>query len=263
MSFADPLASPPLLGKAELDRLCSEFRAAKRPMLFFDYDGTLIEFEADAQRHQQDPRLARALRRLAERRPGCLYVISGRARGALGPLFEGTGVGLIAEHGAYLREDSAEWVPLADARSPWMETVRREMEAAKEHLPAAHVEQKEFSVVFHYRRDDSPAAAAVADALAARIVQLPEAAGFQMIRGHQLVEVRDSQLSKAVAARLATAMRADFILAAGDDRTDEDMFVALGESAWTIRVGSSPSHARWSLPDVPAVVSLLERLAAG
>jgi trehalose 6-phosphate synthase/phosphatase len=263
MPFDDPFARPPLLGQAELARLCAEFQAAKRPLLFFDYDGTLIEFEADARRHQQDPRLSNALKRLAGLRPGCLYVISGRARVALGPLLEGTGVGLVAEHGAYLREDGSDWVPLAEARSPWMEAVRREMEAAKERLPTAHVEQKEFSVVFHYRRDDSSAAAAVADALAARIVRLPEAAGFQMIRGQQLVEVRDPHLSKAVAARLATLKRADFVLAAGDDRTDEDMFVALGKSAWTIRVGPAPSYARWSLPGVPAVIGLLERLAEG
>jgi trehalose 6-phosphate synthase/phosphatase len=261
--YADAAANPTPLEAADLTRLCAEFRAAKRPILFFDYDGTLIEFEADSNRHRQDPRLMGAVRRLTHRRPGCLHVISGRARAALGPIFEGTGACLVAEHGAYLREADGDWVALAEARSPWIVAVRREMETAKAALPSAHIEQKEFSVVFHFRRDDSSDALVVADALATRIAALPQAGEFQMIRGQQLVEVRDPRLSKAVAARIAAQRAADFVLAAGDDRTDEDMFAALAPSSeWTIRIGAGLSAARWSLPGVPAVIELLDRLAA-
>jgi len=54
----------------------------------------------------------------------------------------------------------------------------------------------------------------------------------------------------------------DFMLAAGDDWTDEDLFAVLPERAFTIRVGLANSRARFNLIDSTDVFALLESLAA-
>ncbi|MBO9640801.1 MAG: hypothetical protein J7576_21720, partial [Siphonobacter aquaeclarae] len=76
------------------------------------------------------------------------------------------------------------------------------------------------------------------------------------------VEVRVAGVDKgSVASRLASADQYDFILAIGDDRTDEDMFRALTDRAVTIKVGQQKTLARYSLPDTAAVLSFLQRFA--
>ena len=46
----------------------------------------------------------------------------------------------------------------------------------------------------------------------------------------------------------------------GDDRTDEDLFERLPESAWSVHVGNGPSKAGYSVPDTHQVTALLRQL---
>ena len=52
----------------------------------------------------------------------------------------------------------------------------------------------------------------------------------------------------------------DFIFAAGDDYTDEDLFMVLPESAYSIRVGHGVSKARFNLDSVSELRLLIEEL---
>ena len=54
----------------------------------------------------------------------------------------------------------------------------------------------------------------------------------------------------------------DFILAAGDDKTDEFLFKALPDVANTIRVGLSPSVAKYNVSEFSVLLKLLEALVA-
>jgi trehalose 6-phosphate synthase/phosphatase len=55
----------------------------------------------------------------------------------------------------------------------------------------------------------------------------------------------------------------DFILAIGDDLTDEDMFTVLPAGAHSIRVGNSPTQARNYLRGPDDVLMLLDALIKG
>ncbi|MFN2597007.1 MAG: hypothetical protein ABR563_07455 [Pyrinomonadaceae bacterium] len=71
----------------------------------------------------------------------------------------------------------------------------------------------------------------------------------------------------AVVALAATPglARADadpaFCLAAGDDRTDEDLFAQLPEDAWTVHVGTTRTRARFFVPSHAEMLALLRQLA--
>lgn len=52
----------------------------------------------------------------------------------------------------------------------------------------------------------------------------------------------------------------DFILAIGDDMTDEDLFRALLQTAYSIKVEIAPSHARFNLSNYREVWKLLEEI---
>jgi trehalose 6-phosphate synthase/phosphatase len=57
---------------------------------------------------------------------------------------------------------------------------------------------------------------------------------------------------------LAAQPEPDFLFAAGDDRTDEDLFERITGEAWTVHVGSGPTKAAFSVPDFESVRKLLE-----
>jgi len=85
----------------------------------------------------------------------------------------------------------------------------------------------------------------------------------QVLQGSKIVEVRNAGVNKGIAGShwLSTG-NFDFVLAVGDDWTDEEMFTALPETAYSIRVGIDPTRARFNLRSPKEVVQLLGHLAS-
>jgi trehalose 6-phosphate synthase/phosphatase len=52
----------------------------------------------------------------------------------------------------------------------------------------------------------------------------------------------------------------DFFLAAGDDKTDEALFKVLNEKGFTIRIGLSPSAAKYNTSGLSLFLKLLKYL---
>ena len=75
------------------------------------------------------------------------------------------------------------------------------------------------------------------------------------------LEVVDRQIDKGTAVtEIIGQNHYDFILCIGDDVTDENMFSALPDSAFTIKVGKKPTVASYSIEGVYQVKALLEAL---
>ena len=82
-----------------------------------------------------------------------------------------------------------------------------------------------------------------------------------VFEGNKILEVKNIGISKGQVAELwLTRQKWDFILAAGDDYTDEDLFAVLPENAYSIKVGYSISKARFNLDSVYDLRLLLEQL---
>jgi trehalose 6-phosphate synthase/phosphatase len=77
------------------------------------------------------------------------------------------------------------------------------------------------------------------------------------------VEIRNAGVDKGTAA-LEWISRGvyDFIFAAGDDWTDEDLFKILPPDAVSIRVGVAHTHAAYNVRNPAEMVSFLEILTA-
>jgi trehalose 6-phosphate synthase/phosphatase len=72
--------------------------------------------------------------------------------------------------------------------------------------------------------------------------------------------LRDVAKNVAVKIALEDAPEDSVILAAGDDRTDEDMFGALPPNAFSIRVGSGATAAKLRVESPRTLLGLLARL---
>ena len=82
---------------------------------------------------------------------------------------------------------------------------------------------------------------------------------MRAFRGGKIVEVKPVWANKGTALdRLLLAYPdPDFIFAAGDDRTDEDLFERLQGDAWTVHIGPGPTRASYVVGDFEALRGVL------
>ena len=131
-------------------------------------------------------------------------------------------------------------------------------------LPGAFIEDKDFSLVWHYRAADPEQAMVVAREVADDLLSFTGNIDVQIVHGSKTVETRSAGISKAkVAQAWLSKQDFDFILAVGDDNDDEDIFNILPAHAHSVRVGVARTKARFNLREPWEVVKLLEELIAG
>jgi len=247
-------------------KLRTAFDEARERLILLDYDGTLVEIA----RRPQDARPAAALldqlHALAVLPATTTAVISGRSRSDIEPwLGDIPGLWLAVEHGALLRAPGADWELLrGGADLSWKARVRPVLEQFAASTPGASVEEKEFSLGWHYRLADAEFGSWLASTVVATLEDLLAGTELTVLHGNKVIEVRYAWANKGeVSARLVgLGRRGRFILAIGDDRTDEEMFVRLPRRAWTVRVGPGATSARFRLAGPVAVMGLLDALLA-
>ena len=134
------------------------------------------------------------------------------------------------------------------------------MNSYAEKLPGAFVEEKEYSLVFHYRRSDPAFAALRVRELMNHLVAFTSNIDVQVMQGNHALEMRNAGVDKGVAALhwLSKNTKSPrFILTIGDDSTDEDLFRAMPHNSFTVKVGLQPSYAKYNLNDSAEVILLL------
>ncbi len=84
---------------------------------------------------------------------------------------------------------------------------------------------------------------------------------LQVLEGDMVVEIKSAQVNKGRAAhQWIEDFPSDYIIAIGDDWTDEDTFRAMPEDALTVKVGSTSSAAKYNLISPQEVRQFLKQL---
>ncbi|MFT4033195.1 MAG: bifunctional alpha,alpha-trehalose-phosphate synthase (UDP-forming)/trehalose-phosphatase [Siphonobacter sp.] len=249
-----------LLNAAIRRDLMNTYQNANKRLLLLDYDGTLVPFAKFPELARPTERVVELMTQLAAFPKNQVVIISGRDKKTLESWFGSLPVQLVAEHGAAVRQPDGTWQENPDAFHPeWRENIFQAMKLAEQRSPGAFIEQKTHSLAWHYRNTAEDLGF---DRSRELIETLQGLAGnqLQVIDGNKVVEVRVAGIDKGtVAGRLANEDTYDFMMAIGDDRTDEDMFRVLADRAVTIKVGQQKTLARYSLPDTNSVLNFLQR----
>ncbi|MBI2336170.1 MAG: bifunctional alpha,alpha-trehalose-phosphate synthase (UDP-forming)/trehalose-phosphatase [Deltaproteobacteria bacterium] len=250
-----------LMVPALQQELVKKFQGAKHRLLLLDYDGTLVSFNPSPELAIPSETLLTLLQRLSDHPSTDLVIVSGRNKSILQKWFQNAGIHLVAEHGAWIRNQNTDWKTIKPLRDDWKPQILSILRTCSDRLPGSFVEEKEYSVVWHYRKADPELASLRKKELMDDLVNFTATIEVQVVPGNKIVEVRNAGLSKGLAAmEFISRHPFDFVLAIGDDQTDEDLFHALPESAYSIRVGISNSFAKFNLPSHHEVLQLLESL---
>ncbi len=241
--------------------IIEQYKSAKKRLFLLDYDGTLVGFKKDIDEASPDAHLYELLDYFNDNPANNVVIISGRKHTTLQHWFAGKSYGLVAEHGAWTKLNSDEWEQKPGLSTAWKEDVIKLMEDYTDKTPGSFIEEKSYSLAWHYRKVQKGLGSLRANELMDNLQYQLNAFGLKMLDGDNVVEVKNGDVNKGRATlNILHDQAYDFILAIGDDRTDEDTFKALPEGAISIKVGSNVSAARYYLQSQPEVIRLLEAL---
>jgi trehalose 6-phosphate synthase/phosphatase len=250
-----------LITPAKRVELLHRYRQAPRRLMFLDYDGTLVSFAKRPSLSHPSEDVLKILRSLGENGRNCVVVISGRRKSELNAWFGSLPVGIVAEHGAWIRENGSEWKMLKPLTADWKPKILPILEGYADRFPGSLVEEKEYSVVWHYRNIDPEQGKLASMELTDDLHRFTANIDLQVLQGHKIIEVRNAGINKGMAAaHWLSKEEYGFVMGIGDDATDEDLFAALPADAYSIRVGIGRTQARLSLRAPKEVLSLLGHL---
>jgi trehalose 6-phosphate synthase/phosphatase len=244
-------------------KLTSDFQESDKALLLLDYDGTLVPFSPKPTEAMPGARLLRLLEKLTKNHRTEVVLISGRDKDTLEGWFGGLDMGLVAEHGVWIKEKGGVWETIETLTSEWKEEVHPILESWVDRTPGSFIEEKEFSLVWHYRKANPRLGELRARELINNLSNITANLNLQVLEGSKVVEVKNTDINKGRAAlRWISREKWDFILAMGDDWTDEDTFRALPSTAWSIKLRFGASAARFSLSSPSKATSLLRKMVA-
>lgn len=247
-------------------QIINRFRQAKKRLIILDYDGTLREFvkSPDPKAAAPSAQTKKLLRTLNAAPKTRVAIVSGRTRAALTGWFGRSNTMLMAaEHGGWTRF-SGKWTKASSSLQKDKKRITEIMESYTERTAGSEIETKEFSMVWHYANSEPDQAYKRSRELIQDLKDALAGTDLAVHEGRNIVEVKSQNVSKAhVVHELLARYPADFVMAIGDDYTDEDMFRALEghEGAVTIKVGQGETHARYQVRGVPDVIALLQKLS--
>lgn len=243
-------------------QIASRFGECQNRMLFLDYDGTLTGFHPDPQMAKPDTILINLLKRLASNPKNRVIIISGRDKGTLDKWLGSLDIDIIAEHGIWLKEKTGKWETITKLKNSWKTEFRPVLNAYVDRTPGSFVEEKDHSLVWHFRKVETGLGELRSRELTSHLKYLSTGKNLQVLEGDMVVEIKNADVNKGNAAqKWLDTFDHDFVIAFGDDWTDEDTFKAMPDDAFTVKVGSTSSLAMYNVPTVKDVRAFLKTLS--
>lgn len=241
--------------------IIDEYKMSRKRLIMLDYDGTLMPFHVDPLAVFPDRELIGLLAKLSSDTRNKIVINSGRDRQTMQEWLGYLGLDLAAEHGVWLK-DSMDWRRTPGLVNDWKQDVRAALENIVERTPGSFIEEKEFSIAWHYRQIDKDLGEKRIREFRDVLLYLTANTELHVLEGNKVVEVKHAGVTKGKAT-LNWLQKADwdFILAIGDDKTDEDMFKVLPQDAFSVKIGMENSEAKYHLANTMEVRAFLSQLA--
>jgi trehalose 6-phosphate synthase/phosphatase len=250
-----------LLDKNIVTTLKLDYDKAQKRLILLDYDGTLAPITKLPSEASPTKQLLDLLKALAEDEKNEVFIISGRDANTLEKWLGHLQLNFIAEHGAFIKYKNEEWQPQSSVPGTWKEEIRPMLQSYVFRCAGSFLEEKNYALSWHYRNTHPGLGFTRSRELLNNLLQLTTNSPVQIIDGNKVLEVRLTGMDKGITAlKVLEKTEPDFILCMGDDTTDEDMFKALADRAYTIKIGTGSTVAKYNIPDQADVFGFLNNL---
>ncbi|MDD2380627.1 MAG: bifunctional alpha,alpha-trehalose-phosphate synthase (UDP-forming)/trehalose-phosphatase [Mariniphaga sp.] len=250
------------LTPASKNLIMKKYCQADYRVLFLDYDGTLTGFKNNPKHARPDQELYDILDNLSGNPKNKVVLISGRDKETFQEWFGNRSYTLIVEHGVWLKEAGDDWKMIEPIDDSWKDGIRSSLEFYVDRTPGSFIEEKSFSLVWHYRKSDPELGLNRAIELKDELTSLVANMNLEILEGNKVVEIKNRGINKGKAAlKVLQEKPTDQIIAVGDDWTDEFLFSELPNEAITIKVGMSQTIAGYKVENFEEVRGFLKQLA--
>ncbi|MBX5466925.1 MAG: trehalose-phosphatase [Firmicutes bacterium] len=236
---------------------------------FFDIDGTLAEIRPTPDAVAVPRRRRQLLEALHCPPTSWVTLASGRGIQDIDRLFPEAlpqGWSVIAGHGAVMRHRGHTERRIPPAIDAALAELAEDLGRLLPRFPGSRLEVKDGALALHWRLLAPEAVEPLTRALDTALAHYP---GLRRCPAKMAWEVRPvpgPDKGEAIVTLLGREAGAEWadrlaVIMMGDDATDEEAFLALGEGALTVRVGppSEPTFARFRLSHPAAVEAFLRR----
>ena len=283
----------------DVGAMSKAYRNAHSRLLVFDWGGTLVAetdkvdklqayavSQGHASRSGPTTALKELLVNLCSDIRNTVFVVSGKMLFSVQSFFgDIEGLGLGAEHGFYYKwpnehvEDDnskSRWHTIHDVGSQeWKQAAKVLMDIYVQRTHGTYIEQKGMALIWQFRDADPEFGFLQSKELEENRRSLMNSYGVEVIRGGGVadgyIEVRPAGVSKGLFIQHALGTlksldkEPDFVLAVGDDNSDEPMFEQIAMlkpelATYSVTVGKKPSAAASYVDDVPGVLEMLSTL---
>jgi len=249
------------LTKTKEKIIVNSYKSSKTRKVFLDYDGTLVGFHKNPKQAKPDEELYKLLDGISSQKDTELILISGRDKETFEEWFGTKEYTLVTEHGLWFKEKNDKWELQANVDDSWKSMVRPVLEFFVDRTPGTFIEEKNYSLVWHFRKSDPELGIKRSLELKDELTSFVANHNLEILEGNKVIEVKISGVNKGIATQeILKESPAEFILCIGDDWTDEYMFEMLPDYATTIKVGIAHTKAKFTLKnheEVRAFLSLL------
>jgi len=238
--------------------LNSSYLKSKKRLIILDYDGTLVGFNNDRNKALPSIELKSLLRSLSKNEKNKVAIISGRPHDFMEKNLSDLGICLIAEHGFFQKNPGCEWEKKQIQNNTWVDHIFPLLQQFADNTPGTFVEKKVNALVWHYRRTDPELGIVKAEELKTILSSMisPE---FNVVHGNKIVEVVSSSTNKGIASLdLFKEDDFDFTFVAGDDTTDENMFIHLPKDVFSVKVGNKLTSAKYFVNEHTDILKILK-----
>ena len=240
------------------DGLVKEYKAAQKRLLLLDYDGTLVKFHKMRNKALPTKQVLNLINELSENPSNQLVIISGRPMSFLEKVFTNKEITLVAEHGHFIKYAQSEvWVDKHLTNNDWMSHILPILQQFTDNTPGTLIEKKTNSLVWHYRKTDPELGVNKAEELKT-VLSSMISNEISIMDGNKIIEIIPAGINKGIAAfDLFSSQEYDFVLVAGDDVTDEDMFEKLSENINSIKIGHKQTAAKYTVGSSDNLIDIL------
>ena len=248
--------------KTEIE-IKDKFRRAKNRLVLLDYDGTLVHHTPVPDTASLPEHMSDIIIKLVDNPQTKIFIITGRSCKDIDKFLDHIPINIIAEHGAMMKMGGI-WKNQIIDNFLWKKAIMSILNQITETCPESYVEEKNFSLTWHYRNADPDLGYSVSRELIHLLKKRIHSYDLKILDGNKVVEILTNKIGKGSAVKkLFEQSTYDFVLSIGDDATDEEMFKFFlnQANAITIKVGEGSTHARYKLNSISDVASLLKQLS--
>jgi trehalose 6-phosphate synthase/phosphatase len=242
-----------------LNCIKKRYQESQKRLFLIDYDGTLTPIAKLPEMALLNKKTKHLLKRIIADNRNTVAIISGREKEFIETQFRNMDAILIAEHGYYIKYPDGVWSNNVEVNISWKKKILPVLNDYVDRCDGSMIEEKYASLVWHYRNADEEIASLRIHELIDDLTEiLKNETNLHILEGDKVLEVKSLLYDKGSAASgLISKEEYDFILAIGDDKTDEDLFKIIPKNGFTIKVGSAPSKARFNIRNQSQIYEIL------